>query len=667
MLTLRDTDKYTPEEFSGKISRLEVAGFYGDHAVFQHGKTTVLRGKTLPEKKVELSVGNCRLAIFSNMLGEFTFKIPPMAPAAGLEMIISCGEEKIVFKDISFGNVYIASGQSNMEFAMKNAIPDTSALDESALPLVRIFQIPVHTYYGHVSTPEGCWKKASAESLNDFSAIGGFFAATMAKKSGIPVGIISATYGGVNIESFISEYSLRSSSSYAEETARYEETVAKLDLDCEVFPPSGKLNRAIRKLFPEEPADGGIEAGFCADKFDDSAWDSMLLPDSWTQAGHNHAGIFYFRKKISLPAGASAHKFTLHLGAVDKFDRTFVNGIEIGSTGDAYTMNFWNTPRVYDIPDGIIRDGENCIAVRALSLYSICADGGLTGPAEEMFLESEDESIRINLDGCWKYKENFDAGTEGMTCMHNFGQGGCNSLHGFFDSMIKPIEGTAVAGVLWYQGEANAICSAGIYQELLELMIADWRRNFLDSKLHFYIIQLPDFQPVHRFAPFGTWPLLREAQNFAAKATSSTLINTIGTGDVNDIHPRNKKATAEMIADYEYARLCGKPVKIPALQSLTIQGNTLLLKFDQDLDINSPADAFVIAGKDLVASEAKAEFIAPDTIKLTSNAVAEPFAVWYAWAENPRGFGLKTASGITVPPLRAALDNSLPVGKNLIN
>ena len=119
MLTLRDIDKSSPENFSDKTSRLEIAGFYGDHAVFQYGKNTVLRGRTLPEKKVELTVGDYRLAIFSNQFGEFTFKIPPMKPASGLQMTISCGEEKLVFEDIAFGNVYIAGGQSNMELTME--------------------------------------------------------------------------------------------------------------------------------------------------------------------------------------------------------------------------------------------------------------------------------------------------------------------------------------------------------------------------------------------------------------------------------------------------------------------------------------------------------------------------------------------------------------------
>ena len=391
------------------------------------------------------------------------------------------------------------------------------------------------------------------------------------------------------------------------------------------------------------------------------------MPDSWTQAGHNHAGIFYFRKKIVLPSGSSEQSFILHIGAVDKFDRTFVNGIQVGTTGDIYTDQYWNTPRVYEVPRGIFHDGENVIAVRALSLYSVCTDGGLTGPAREMFLESTDGSVRIPLSGFWQMKEAFDAGTAGMTCMHNFGQGGTNSLHGFFDSMIFPIQGTALSGVLWYQGEANAICSANIYQELLELMIADWRRNFLDSQLHFYILQLAEFQPPHVFAPHGTWPKLREAQMLAAKSTGSTLINTIGTGDAEDIHPRNKKACAELIATYEFERLNGKKTVITEVKSISLKDKSLQLVFNQALDPESFAGGMVVAGKDMTAFEAQVKFTSQNTIEVSADEVAEPFAVWYAWAENPRKFGLKSVCGIPVPPFRKALDHSFPVGKNLID
>ena len=666
MLTLKDIDKSSQGSLAGKKYPLTVAGFYGDHAVFQHGKTTLLRGTAAPETKVELTIGDCRLAIFTNHLGDFTFKIPPRKPARDLTLTITSGDQKITFQDISFGNVYIIGGQSNMEFTMENAVPAAEALDESVLPLVRFFATPVRTFYGKTSTPTGSWQIATRESLSTFSAIGGFFAAALAQKTGIPVGIIGVTFGGVNIESFISEYSLLNSRCYAEETVEYENNVCVQDLDCETF-PEGKLDAALKQLFPEEPADGGIEAGYCSENFDESAWDTMLLPDSWTQAGHNHAGIFYFRKHFTLPENAAAHRFTLHLGAIDKFDKTFVNGTKVGETGDAYTMAYWNVHRVYEIPQGILHDGENTLAIRVLSLYSVCADGGLIGPAEEMFLESEDASIRIPLTGEWYLKETFDAGTRGMTCMHNFGQGGCNSLHSFFDSMLQPLEGTALAGALWYQGEANAICTAGIYQELLELMIADWRRNFLDSKLHFYVIQLPDYQSRHLFAPFGTWPLLREAQLLASENTGSTLISTIGTGDVMDIHPRNKKDTAELIAAYEFDRLNGNPVKIPALAEMKVQGRTLQLRFDQDLDRSSFNGGFVISGKDLTAFEADVSFTASNTIELTADAVDSPFAVWYAWAENPRCFGLKSLSGIDIPPFRAAADGSLPIGKNLID
>ena len=123
MLVLDDIEKGSSEDRSGRSVKLQIAGFYGDHAVFQHGKTCILRGRAQAGKRVELTVGECRLAIFANQLGEFTFRIPPMKPASGLQMSVVCGDEKALFEDIAFGNVYIAGGQSNMAMLMKMLFP----------------------------------------------------------------------------------------------------------------------------------------------------------------------------------------------------------------------------------------------------------------------------------------------------------------------------------------------------------------------------------------------------------------------------------------------------------------------------------------------------------------------------------------------------------------
>ncbi|MBR7121532.1 MAG: hypothetical protein IKC94_04745 [Lentisphaeria bacterium] len=668
MLTLETKNEKYPEHDSGSVNRLSIAGFYGDYAIFQHGKCSVVRGRGLPLAKVELTIGDLRLAAFANSFGDFTFKLPPMAPASGLTMQISSAGESLTFKDIAVGNVYVAAGQSNMQFAMSNAVPSDEVLTDENIAGVRCFLIPPASFYGTASSVPGRWRIATREYLRDFSALAGFFAAELYRLTGIPVGIISACQGGVNIESFISEYSLLNSKVYHEEMPQYERIVSSLDTGSDTLPESEeKLRRAIEKLFPEIPDDGGIEKGFCNRDFDDSEWPEMLLPDSWTQAGHNHAGIFYFRKKITLPPGSAGGRFTLHLGAVDKADKTFINGICAGETGDMRKFDHWNSLRVYEIPENILCDGENTIAIQASSLVSICADGGLLGPAEEMYIASADGKIKIPLTGKWKYCETFDAGTIGMTCMRSFGAGGSNSFHNYFDNMIRPIEGTALAGVIWYQGEANAICMGKSYAELLTLMIEDWRRNFLDADLNFYIIQLTDFQTRHTFAPFATWPLIREAQNEAAKLTGSSLVVTIGSGDVTDIHPVNKKAIADRIARDEAAKIAGKKYRLPQLQKISTSDGGVILNFDGALDTSSIPGSLIIAGKDMYAVKAEVRFTAPDTLFAYHPEVKEPFAVWYAWAENPRSTGLFSADQRPLSPFRAALDGSKPTGKNLID
>lgn len=666
MLTLRDKSDLEMGE-SKKSGSLQLAGFYGDHAVFQHGRVFPVRGKAPALTKVELFLAGVHLAVFSNSSGDFEFKVPPLAPAENLEMTITAAGEKVVFYDIAIGNVYLAGGQSNMEFPLKSAVPSVEMLAGKDLSQVRCFALPVTTFQCRASSVEGSWQCASVEQLADFSALAGFFAVELFNRTRIPVGIITATFGGVNIESFISEYSLLTSKVYREEIAAYEAQCAAQDVEkCDIASLNNKLDEAIYRMFPEVPADGGIEKGYCNADFDDSAWDEMLLPDSWNQAGHNHAGIFYFRKKVTLPKGSEKKSFTLHLGIVDKADKTFVNGIAVGALGDCRDFTYWNTLRVYEVAAGVFHEGENIIAVQASSMVSICSDGGLLGPAEEMYLE-DDAGEKISLAGKWKMCESFDAGVEGMTCMRRFGQGGNNTFHAFFDNMLAPVYGTALAGVLWYQGEANAICMGHAYHELLSLLIADWRRNFLDPQLHFYIVQLPEFQNPHLFAPFATWPLIREAQALAADENDCTLLVTLGSGDVLNLHPVDKYAVACRAVEVEIARLQGKKSRQVRVKSMTAEADRLILKFDGALALSGKVRGFAVAGRDMVAHAAECEIIDEKTAAVYSPVVAEPFALWYAWAENPRYFELKAADGSLLPPFRMALDGVLPQGKNLID
>lgn len=639
-------------------SHLVIDNIIQDNAVIQHGKSNIICGYAEPNAFVKIEFNNAIFSTIASDNGRFTVRIPPMDAAENLQMTISSKSESIIFKNIAIGNIYLIAGQSNMEFKLKDCKPGIETLSDEDLKNIRYFKIPIRSFYGKQTAVNGSWQIADRECAMQFSGIGVFFAAALQKSSGIPVGLINASIGGVNMEAWLSRKSLLKIPEYADEIREYESIVSTRDTDfAERMRTLGaKLNDKLKELFPENPHDYGEDEGFFAENFDDSAWDSMQTPDNWTLAGHNHAGIFWFRKEIFLPDDAEKHAFSLHCGAIDKADKTYINGIQVGATGDMINMSTWNTQRVYEVQPGIFKSGRNLIAIQASSLVSVAGDGGLIGPADEMYLISEDGTVRIALNGEWKIKETFDAGVEGMTCMRSLGQGCANSFHILYDNLILPLAGIAINGVIWYQGEANAICMAHTYQKLLTAMINDWRDVFENQDLHFYIIQLPEFNTPHYFSLHSQWAKLREAQLLAALETDSSCIVTLGYGMPDEIHPPDKKPVAEIIASIEQKRIDGLPLpQMPVLKDIQKKNDYLLLTFDGE-EIAPDLCGFTVAGKDMIPVKAEAELLSPHQIKIYAAEVAEPVAVWYAWADAPACHSFRTINGTPASPFRAVTD-----------
>lgn len=650
------------------ISSLKVDSLMQNNAVFQHGISNVISGYAAANAFVEVHFNNLLLSAVSSDNGRFSVRIPPMEPAENLTLEIISNGEKLTFTNIAIGNVYLTAGQSNIVFPVKWCKPAEEEFDESDLAGIRYFKVPVRTFYGRQNAVGGQWAAANKENIGNFSGIAAFFARKLYRETNITVGIIDVSIGGINIEAWLSRKSLMNMPEYRAEMLEYENNVSIRDFEygAKILSLQEKLDKKLHELFPEIPEDNGEKNGFHKPEFDDSCWDSMSIPDSWTQAGHNHAGIFWFRKEIFLPENARNSTFQLHIGAVDKEDRTYVNGKLVGSTGHMLDMSKYHEVRSYDIPAGTFQNGRNVIAIRGASLFSICQDGGLIGPASEMYLVSTDGKIRMSLAGQWKYCETFDAGVEGMTCMRSLGPGSTNSFHIFYDNMLRPLGGTAINGIIWYQGEANSICMAHTYRNLLRNMIGDMRDIFENPEIPFYIVQLPYFGSEHFFAPYSQWAKLREAQHFAAADTNSECIVTLEFGDVAELHPVNKKAVSEIIAGKEIRRMSKMPaLKAPQLESVSCGNNALILKFSGD-EIAEGADGFAVAGKDMQAFRAQAELIDGHTLKVYAPEVAAPCAVWYAWADNPSHHTLKSITGEQSSPFRASLDEAMPIGKNMI-
>lgn len=651
-------------------------GYFCDYAVFQRNKIIPVSGYAKPETVVELNFCGQALSTLASFDGRFTINIPPMEVVKNQTLSVSNQGKKICCENVSVGEVYLLSGQSNMEFSLKSCVPGAEEITDHDIECIRYFKVPPTSFYGLQTTLQGKWQTISKENANKISGCGFFFGSYLAKNTDMPIGLINASLGGMNIESFISKETLLTNSYYQKEVLEYEKNVSLQGTHNEGKLPAGdsKIQGGLAKLFPQVPDFSKEEALWTKADFCDQDWDTMYLPDSWTEAGHNHAGIFCFRKTIEIPEEYIGKDLEIHLGAIDKSDKVYFNSSLIGETGSPDVWSFWNKLRVYTIPANLVNKKTNTITIFAGSLASICMDGGLLGPTEEMYIKllNDDKSTPISLASLWRYKEIYDAGTIGMTFMRSLGPGVPSSFHMLYDNMIYPLSGIPMRGVVWYQGEANGICMAKEYEKLLFAMEEDWRRTLNNPELEFYIIQLPDYHNPHYFAPYNQWNLIREAQNNVAKKDPYTdCVVTIGWGDVVDLHPTNKKDVGYSAGKFALARLNGNPIKVPTLKELNCIKDSLVLTFeDGNLpNVGTQIEGFAIANENGIAYKADALVTFKDTVKVSSKEVTNPVSVWYAWACNPTNFNFYSAEGIKISPFRANINGTQQsaVAKNLIH
>jgi sialate O-acetylesterase len=483
------------------------------------------------------------------------------------------------------------------------------------------------------------------------------------------VGILSVSYGGVNIESFISRADLMMHPEYADELLACDAKASapeEFREDGSIYSIGDKLNLGFKRLFPNPPAPAGKNPAEAAPGFDDSHWQLLHLPASWTLAGHNHAGIFWFRKEVILPENADVTQiWTLSLGAVDKADETYVNGKLVGSTGDAKTFDYWNVPRKYQLPPATLKPGRNVIAVRAASMVSIATDGGLIGPADKMHL-SDGKNFTVSLTGNWRLREVADYGTIGMTFMRSLGSGDHNTFHSIYDNAIYPLAPYAMRGAIFYQGEANAICMTHTYEELLQIMMQNWRRLWAQPQFDFIIFQLPEYGYPHAYETYSQWAKIREAQLNASIKCNADLVITTGFGDAWDIHPPRKREVAENAAEMALNRLHGKTSTICRPLAVKRQDDNVKVTFNAPVHPtlnNAEITGFAIAGKDKTVHPAKVTAIDGNTITISSPEVREPAYIWYNWSDSPDVSNqLLDAHNMPVSPFRSAIhpENHIP-------
>lgn len=614
-----------------------VSPMFGDNMVLQRGKPIRFWGWAMAGEKIQIELAGRTAAAKAGADGRWQSEMAAPAPGGPYTVKISGAEKSVTLHEVLVGDVWLCGGQSNMELPLNRTENGEQAIKEANHPTIRLFTVNNRSAYAPVSIVQGSWKVCSPKTVTEdggFSAAGYYFGLKIQSETNVPIGLIQDCIGGTPAESWTSAQALRQLKDFdapLQEVAR---------LHANGAPEYGNY---ITHWYDEY--DIGQKGKWEASDLDDSDWKTVTIPGGFKDLGvAGVPGVCYFRKEIVLPDLLPPGTAFLRLGIIEKMDTTYVNGHWVGAS--AWVEN----PRSYRIGDGILKPGTNVVTVR---VFKTMPDGGFESKPDQLQLVLGDKT-KIPLAGEWKGKLSVDArsphplplGFENWPVMPGV----------LYNGMIAPVAPLALAGVIWYQGEANA-SRAVQYRTLLPLMIADWRRTFGQDDLPFYIVSLASFMQ-HRDTPGDDgWAELREAQALTASTvTNSGLAVTIDIGDANNIHPTDKKDVGERLALWALAKQYDRKVVFtgPTFASVEHMPGALKLHFDHTegglVVKGGKLGEFAVAGKDHKWYWADAKFDGGAVI-VSCSEVPEPEAARYAWQSNPVAT-LYNGAGLPAVPFR---------------
>jgi sialate O-acetylesterase len=646
-------------------AEVRVPSIIGDNMVVQQGRKARVSGTAEPGENVTVTFAGRTQRTIANGQGHWQV-FPGSLKAGGPFILKIAGSNTLTFKNVLIGDVWICSGQSNMEWPLVNAIGGTEAIAQANYQEIHYFIVQKNTAASPLDDVKGHWVVTTPEQVGQFSAVGYFFGRELYQRLKIPLGLIQTSWGGTPAEAWTSHDALASVHPLRPILERYQNSLRTL--------PERRADyeRALaeweRNNIYEDPGNKGEALGYADPALNPADWTWMNLPQFFETAGLAIDGAVWFRKEIDLPASWGGKDLALNLTAIDDFDITYFNGRRVGATGKD-TPNSYLMQRRYKVPGSLVRSGRNVIAVR---VFDRAGEGGF-GRTDLMSLApvGAKENEAISLTGPWSYKVELalepkrpDYGSRPELP----GPTNQNSPSVLYNAMIAPLKPYAIRGAIWYQGESNA-GRAYQYRTLFPTMIRDWRAAWGHGDFPFYFVQLPNWQLAKSEPEESEWAELREAQTMTLRTPQTGMAVTIDIGDPNDLHPRNKLDVGKRLAAWALAETYHKKVESsgPLYNSFSVRDDKIRIKFSHlggglKTPDGGPPKGFAIAGADrkFVWAETRVE---GDIVVVWNKDVARPVAVRYAWADNPV-CNLYNQAGLPASPFRTDDWPGITLGKN---
>lgn len=623
------------------MKRLTLHTMISDGMVLQRRANDRIWGYANPGGKVIVTFLGKKYQTLANSDGEWAVTTDKFEAGGPYEMTVESGGEKIIVRDILIGEVWICSGQSNMQLPMERVKDEYPEIIKNAhYSEIRQFVVPEH-YDFHVpqkDMEQSTWKQVNKDTIFEFTAVGFFFAKKLYETYGVPVGLIKMAIGGSHIEAWMSRESL---SGYSDKI----KTVERFRDDGFVKALMQSEEQRDKEWYSElDEKDEGLRdknAPWYSEELDDSDWDTIQIPSYLKDSclGPEN-GVYWFRREIDLPKELAGKSARLFLGRIVDADLAYVNGRFVGTTGYRYP------PRKYDVPAGLLKAGKNTIAVRLISNRGN-AEFVREKPYQLIFKERT-----IDLRGEWKCRTGAHMQPlPDRTFFHQIPTG-------LYNGMLYPASNYTVKGVIWYQGESNT-CHPEDYKDLFTRMIELWRKTLKNENLPFLFVQLPNYLELENMDAVNKWPLLREAQLKLLELPNTAMAVAIDVGEWNDLHPLNKKTVGERLALAARKVAYGESGIIasgPVFKKIEIIGNKAVLSFSPSGSRLISKDGgklrnFEVAGADGVYYDADAA-IEGDKIVVWSEKVSEPAAVRYAWKDCPLPVNFYNAEGLPASPFR---------------